>query len=76
MLTLQALTYIEGNAGPADPFGSMLQELGRPGKDAKPDHVIQLNCEEVHTHASHEATRRWENFTNRGTKMILLSDEL
>ena len=60
----------------ADLFGSMLQELGHSGKDAKLNHVIQLNCEEVHTHANHEATRRWENFTNWGTKMILLSDEL
>ena len=30
---------------------------------------------EVHTHASYK-TRTWKNFDNRGTKLILLSDEL
>ena len=38
--------------------------------------VIQLNCEEVLTYASYKTTRIWENFKNRGTKMILFSDEL
>ena len=38
--------------------------------------VIQLNCRELCTHASYKITRTWENFNNRGTKMILLSDEL
>ena len=52
---------------PAVPFGTMPQELWHPGKDAKLDRVIQLNCGEVRTHAS---------FNNRGTKLILLSDEL
>ena len=37
---------------------------------------IQLNCREVRTHASHKTTRTWRNFSNRGTKIILLSDEL
>ena len=60
----------------AGPFGTMPQELWHPEKDTKPDCVIQLNCGEVHTHASYKATRTWENFNNRGTKMILLSDEL
>ena len=54
----------------------MPQEPWHPGKDAKPDRVIQLNCGEVRTHASYKATRTWENFNNQGTKMILLSDEL
>ena len=61
---------------PAGPFGTMLQEPWHPGKGAKPDRVIQLNCREVRTHASYKATRTWENFNNQGTKMILLSDEL
>ena len=61
---------------PAAPFGTMPQEPWHPGKGAKPDRVIQLNCGEVRTHASYKATRTWENFNNRGTKMILLSDEL
>ena len=37
--------------------------------------VIQLNCREVRTYASHKTTRTWENFNNRGTR-ILLSDKL
>ena len=35
---------------PAGPFGSMPQEPRHPGKDAKLDCGIQLNCGEVHTH--------------------------
>ena len=58
------------------PFGTMPHEPWHPGKDANPDHVIQLNCGEVRTHASYKATRTWENFSNPGTKMILLSDKL
>ena len=58
---------------PAGPFGTMPQEPWHPGKDAKPDRVIQLNCGEVRTHASYKATRTWENFNNWGTKMILHS---
>ena len=54
----------------------MPQEPWHPGKDAKPDRVIQLNYGEVRTYASYKATRTWENFNNQGTKMILLSDEL
>ena len=46
------------------------------GKGAKPDHIIQLNCGEVHTHAKYETTRTWENFNNQGTKVTLLSNEL
>ena len=54
----------------------MPQEPWHPGKGAKPDRVIQLNCMEVCTHANYKLTRTWENFNNRGTKMILSSDEL
>ena len=54
----------------------MPQELCHPEKDAKPDRIIQLNCREVHTHASFKETRTWENFNNQGAKMILLSEEL
>ena len=61
---------------PAGPFGAIPQEPRHLGKDAKPDHVIQLNCREMRTHASYKATRAWENFDNLGTKVILLSDEL
>ena len=49
----------------------------------KPNHVIQLNCSEVHTHASYKTTRTWDNFNSQGTKihyellkMNYLSDEL
>ena len=34
-----------------------------------------INCGEVRTYASHKTTRTWENFNNRGTR-ILLSDKL
>ena len=61
---------------PACPFRTMPQEPWHPGKDAKPDRVIQVNSGKVLTHASYKATRIWENFNNRGTKMILLSDEV
>ena len=54
--------YIEGN--------------DRTGMRAKTDRVIQLNCGEVSTHASYKITKTRENFNNRGTKIILLSDEL
>ena len=50
------------------PFGTMPQEPWHPGKGAKPDSIIQLNCVELRTHASCK--------TSRGTKMILLSDKL
>ena len=61
---------------PACPFWTMPQEPWHPGKGAKPDCVIQLNCGEVRTHASYKTTRTWENFNNQGTKLILLSDKL
>ena len=61
---------------PAGPFETMPQEPCYPGKSAKPDRLIQLNCREVHADASYKTTKTWENFTNRGTKMIFLSDEL
>ena len=58
------------------PFGTTRQELSHLGKGVKPDRVIQLRSEEVRTHASYKATRTWENFNRRGTKMIPFSDEL
>ena len=61
---------------PAGPFGTMPQEPWHPGKGAKLDRVIQLNCGKVRSHATYKTTRTWENFGNRGTKMVLLSDEL
>ena len=50
--------------------GTMPQEPchRNPGKGAKPDHVIQVNCGELRTHASYKTTRTRENFNNRGTK--------
>ena len=61
---------------PAGPFGTMPQELWHAGKGAKPDQVVQLNCWELHTHASNKSTRTQEKFNNQGTKMIFLSDKL
>ena len=49
---------------PAHPFGTMPQEPRNPGKSAKADRVIQLNCKEVRTHASYRTTKAWENFNN------------
>ena len=63
-------------AKPADPFGTMPQEPWQTGKGAKPSLIIQLNCGEVRTHASYKTARKSENFSNRGTKLILLSDKL
>ena len=54
----------------------MPQEPWYPGKGTKSDHIIQLNCREVCSHASYKTTRTWESFNNQWTKMILLSDEL
>ena len=57
---------------PAGLFGTIPQEPAYPGKDAKLDCVIHLNYGEVYTHASYKANRTWEDFNNRGTKLILL----
>ena len=54
----------------------MPQEPRHPGKDAKPNHIIQLNCREMRTYASYKATRTWENFNNQGAEMIFLPEEL
>ena len=61
---------------PVGPFGTMVQEPWHSEKGAKLDRVIQLNCWEVRTHASYKIARTWETFNKRGTKKILLSDEL
>ena len=53
MLTLQILTILNETTETADPFGTMPQEPWHAGKGAEPDRVIQLNCGEVHTHASY-----------------------
>ena len=68
--------YTEGNDRNNEPLGTIPQEPWHPGKGAKPDRVIQLNCGEVCIHESYKATRTWENFNNQGAKMILLSDKL
>ena len=57
MLTLQALMCIEGS----DRTGG---EPLHPGKVAKLDGIFQLNCKEVHTHASYKTTRTWENLNH------------
>ena len=59
-----------------EPFGTMPQEVWYPGKGAKPDCIVQLNCREVCTHASYKTTRIWANFNNGGAKMFLLSVKL
>ena len=59
-----------------DPFGTIPQEPWHPEKGAKPDYIIQHNWKEICLHASYKTTRTCKNFNNRGTKMILLSNEL
>ena len=58
------------------PFGTTPQVPQHPGKGTESDRIIQLNCGEVHTHASYKTIRKWENFNNRGTKIILRLDKL
>ena len=48
MLTLQALMYIEGRNGTGGPISNYTAGTLNPEKGAKPN----LNCGEVHTHAS------------------------
>ena len=55
---------LKETAKQAGSFGTMTQESGHPGKGAKPDCVIQLNCGEARTHARYKTTRTWENFNN------------
>ena len=61
---------------PTGPFGTIPQDSLHPGRSAKPDRIIQLNYREIHTFASYKTTRTWENSSNRGEKIILLSDKL
>ena len=63
---------------PAGPFKIMPQEPWHPRKGAKPDPVILLNDEEVHTYTytCYKTTRTWVNVNNQGTIKSLLSDEL
>ena len=58
----------------AGPLGTIPQEPWHPGKGAKPHHII--NYDKVHTHTSYKTTKTWENFNNKGIKMILLSNKL
>ena len=65
MLTLQALTYIEGNNRTGRPIWTYATGTLASWKDAKPDRVIQLNCGEVHNHEflkqpEHETTSTTE----------------
>ena len=71
MLTCQALGYIEGNNQTGTPISNHATRTLASWKGAKLDRVIQLNCEEVFTHASYKTTRIWENFNIQGTKFIL-----
>ena len=48
---------LKETAKPMGPFTNMPQEPWHPGKSTKLDHVFQLNCREVRTHASRKTTR-------------------
>ena len=52
----------------AGSVGTMPQEPQHPGKGAKWDCESQLNCVEVHTHASYKTTQTWKKFNNQETK--------
>ena len=54
----------------------MPQEPWHPGKGAKRECIIQLNCCEVCIYTSYKTARTWENSNNQLKNMILLSDEL
>ena len=60
----------------AGPFGTMPQEPWHPGIGAQLDHVIQLTVGKCAPMQVLKTTRTWENFSNQGTKMTLLSDKL
>ena len=57
---------------PPDLFGIIPKE---PWHTGKPDCIIQLNCTEVPANVSYKTIRTWQNFNNRGTK-IIISEEL
>ena len=52
----------------AGPLETMPQEPWHPGKGARLDHIIQLNCGEVCTHVSYKRTRAWENLLRKEQK--------
>ena len=58
MLTLQALTYIEGNDRTSGSIWNYATGTLTPGKGAKPDRVIQLNYGEVRTHVNYKTTEK------------------
>ena len=81
MLTLQALVDIEGDDRTAGLFGTMPLEPWHPGKDAKPDRIVQLNCGggapmQVVKKLEHERTstteeQKWSSFqTNYDQQLI------
>ena len=76
MLAVQIRTYIKGTDQTRGPIWNYATWIWHPGKGTKPDRVIELNSQEMSTHASCKTTRTWDSFNNRGTKMSLLSDEL
>ena len=76
MLTLQDLKYIERNDRTGGSIWNYATQTMKPRIGTKPDRVIQLNSEEVQTHASCKTTRTWESFNNQKPKMSLFSDEL
>ena len=54
MLTLQVLTYVEGNDRANEPIWKYATRKMTPWKQ---DHVFQLNCMEKRTQASRTNTR-------------------
>ena len=76
ILTLQSLLHIEGDNQIGMPIWNYAKRTvpWHPGKVAKWDRVIQLNCGEVHTHASYKTTRTQEYFDKWGATGIEITD--
>ena len=58
MLTLQSLTYIEGNNQTSGPIWNYATGTLTSWKGCQPDCVIHLNCGEVHKHASYKKSEQ------------------
>ena len=70
LLTLQALTYMEGNDQTGGPIWNYVRNLDIRWHSITltPDCVIQLNCGKVHTHASYKTSRTWGTSTTKEQK--------
>ena len=73
MLTLQALTYIEGNDRTGGSIWNYATGTLTSWKGAKPDRVIQRDCGEVRTHTSYKTARTWEKKSDPPFRQTLIN---